>query len=127
MPATTTAPSPSATAPAPATSRPPAPPASSHASLHLLVDPQALPEVRVNLIGHGPGPDQPIVFLHVEAEHRTVDVDHTATFTLSGPYAAIDHLLVAMRAALATLPSAKAPTGTAPQASPPGNGRNSTE
>ncbi len=114
MPATTTAPSPSATAPAPATSRPPAPPASSHASLHLLVDPQALPEVRVNLIGHGPGPDQPIVFLHVEAEHRTVDVDHTATFTLSGPYAAIDRLLVAMRAALATLPSAKAPTGTRP-------------
>ncbi len=37
------------------------------------------------------------------AEHRTADFDHTATLTLSGPYAAVDHVLLAMRAAFSSL------------------------
>ncbi len=45
------------------------------------------------------------VFLHVEAEHRTLDFDHTATFTVSGPRGAIVRLLARLRAALASLPA----------------------
>ncbi|HEY6647874.1 MAG TPA: hypothetical protein VI217_12355 [Mycobacterium sp.] len=35
----------------------------------------------------------------MEAEHRTPELDHTATFTISGTPAAVDRVLLAMHAA----------------------------
>ncbi len=80
-------------------------PPSTHASLHLLIGPDSLPRVSANVIAGQQLSLGETVFLHVEAEHRTLDFDHTATFTVSGPRGAIDRLLARLRAAIASLPT----------------------
>jgi hypothetical protein len=85
-------------------SRTTAEPVSTHSSLHLLVGPQRLPAVRVNQAMLADTAGEPTVYLHVEAEHRTRGFDHTATFTVSGPNAAVRQLLDDCKAALDQLP-----------------------
>jgi hypothetical protein len=78
---------------------------STHATLHLLVSPDALPTIRVNQTALATTAGEPTVYLHVEAEHRTTGFDHTATFTVSGPEAAVRQLLDDCQAALDQLPA----------------------
>jgi hypothetical protein len=40
-----------------------------------------------------------VLFLTVEAEHRTADFDYTTSFTISGTPTAVDRVLLALRAA----------------------------
>jgi len=78
-------------------------PLSTHATMQILVRPDTPPRVAVTMAGDpDAGDTSGIVFLTVEAEHRTDDFDHTATFTVSGPPAAVDRLLLAMRSAFAS-------------------------
>jgi hypothetical protein len=42
------------------------------------------------------------MFLTGEAEHRTKDFDHSASFTVSGSPVAVDRLLLSMRAAFSS-------------------------
>jgi hypothetical protein len=85
-------------------SRTPVGPVSTHTTIHLLVSPDALPAIRINQAMLAEVAGEPIVYLHVEAEHRTQGFDHTAAFTVSGPIAAIRQLLDDCRAALDQLP-----------------------
>jgi hypothetical protein len=84
----------------------PAIPLSTHARVHLLVSPEALPRVSADLIDGQRTIAGEAVFLQVEAEHRSLDFDHTASFTVSGSRTAIDRLLLRLRAAFASLPAA---------------------
>jgi hypothetical protein len=77
---------------------------STHTSLHLLVSPQALPAIRVNQTALADTGGEPTVYLHVEAEHRTRGLDHTATFIVSGPKVAVRQLLDDCQAALDQFP-----------------------
>jgi hypothetical protein len=79
-------------------------PPSTHASVHLLVGPDALPRVSANAVRGAQLALGETIFLHVEAEHRNFDFDHTATFTVSGPRPAIDRFLLQLRAAIASIP-----------------------
>ena len=81
-------------------SRIPVGPLSSHSSIHLLVDLDALPAIRVNQAMLADVAGEPTVYLHIEAEDHTASLDHTATFTVSGPDKAIRQLLDDCRAAL---------------------------
>ncbi len=94
-------------------SRTTAEPVSTHSSLHLLVGPQRLPAVRVNQAMLADAASEPTVYLHVEAEHRTTRFDHSATFTVSGPEAAIRQLLDDCQAALDQLAPHEGETGEA--------------
>jgi len=85
-------------------SRTTAEPVSTHTTIHLLVSPDALPAIRVNQAMLADAAGEPTVYLHVEAEHRTTRFDHTATFTVSGPEAAVRQLLDDCQAALDQLP-----------------------
>jgi hypothetical protein len=79
-------------------------PPSTHASVHLLVGPDALPRVSAHAVRGAQLALGETIFLHVEAEHRNSDFDHTATFTVSGPRPAIDRFLLQLRAAIASIP-----------------------
>jgi hypothetical protein len=60
-------------------------PLSTHTSMQILAKEHALPEVRSYWsVGSEAGEISGILFLIVEAEHRTPEFDHTATFTISG-------------------------------------------
>ncbi len=85
-------------------SRTPVGPVSTHTTIHLLVSPDALPAIRVNQTALATTAGEPTVYLHIEAEHRTTGFDHTATFTVSGPEAAVRQLLDDCQAALGQLP-----------------------
>ncbi len=85
-------------------SRTPVGPLSTHSSIHLLVDLDALPAIRVNQAMLADVTGEPTVYLHIEAENHTAGLDHTATFTVSGPDKAIRQLLDDCRAALDGLP-----------------------
>jgi hypothetical protein len=78
-------------------------PLSTHATVQMLVRPGVQPRVSVNMATDPEaGNLQGLLFLTVEAEHRTKDFDHTVSFTVSGPPAAVDRLLLAMRSAYAS-------------------------
>ena len=85
-------------------SRTPVGPVSTHSTIHLLVSADALPAIRVNQATLAEAASEPTIYLHIEAEHRTTGFDHTATFTVSGPNAAIRQLLDDCKAALDQLP-----------------------
>lgn len=85
-------------------SRTPVGPVSSHTTIHLLVSADALPAIRVNQTALTDAAGQPTFYLHIEAEHRATGFDHTATFTVSGPEAAVRQLLDDCQAALDQLP-----------------------
>jgi hypothetical protein len=77
-------------------------PLSTHSSIQILAKESSLPEVRAHWsVGSDAGELGGVLFLTVEAEHRTADFDHTATFTISGTPAAVDRVLLALRAAYA--------------------------
>ena len=78
----------------------PVEPLSTHSSIQILADENSLPEVRAYWsVGSNAGEVSGVLFLTVEAEHRTADFDHTASFTISGSPTAIDRVLLALRAA----------------------------
>lgn len=73
-------------------------PLSTHSSI--LAKENTLPEVRAYWsVGSDAGEIGGVLFLTVEAEHRTADFDHTTTFTISGSPTAVDRVLLALRAA----------------------------
>jgi len=75
-------------------------PLSTHTSMQILARENSLPEVRAYWsVGSDAGEISGVLFLTVEAEHRTADFDHTATFTISGTPTAVDRVLLALRAA----------------------------
>jgi hypothetical protein len=75
-------------------------PLSTHASMQILAREHSLPEVRSYWsVGSEDGEISGVLFITVEALHRTPEFDHSASFTVSGPAAAVDKLLLAMRAA----------------------------
>jgi hypothetical protein len=77
-------------------------PLSTHSSIQILANEHSLPDVRAYWsVGSDAGEISGVLFLTVEAEHRTGDFDHTATFTLSGTPTAVDRVLLAWRAAYA--------------------------
>lgn len=68
--------------------------------MQILAKEHSLPEVRSYWsVGSDSGEISGILFLTVEAEHRTPEFDHTTSFTISGTPAAVDRALLAMRAA----------------------------
>jgi hypothetical protein len=77
-------------------------PLSTHSSIQILANEHSLPDVRAHWsVGSDAGELSGVLFLTVEAEHRTGDFDHTATFTISGTPTAVDRVLLALRAAYA--------------------------
>jgi hypothetical protein len=75
-------------------------PLSTHSSMQILARENSLPEVRAYWsVGSDAGEVSGVLFLTVEAEHRTADFDHTSSFTISGTPTAIDRVLLALRAA----------------------------
>jgi hypothetical protein len=77
-------------------------PLSTHSSIQILAKENTLPEVRAYWsVGSDAGELGGVLFLTVEAEHRTAAFDHTASFTISGTPTAVDRLLLALRAAYA--------------------------
>jgi hypothetical protein len=77
-------------------------PLSTHHSIQILANEHSLPDVRAYWsVGSDAGQRSGVLFLTVEAEHRTADFDHTATFTISGTPTAVDRVLLALRAAYA--------------------------
>jgi hypothetical protein len=85
-------------------------PLSTHASMQMLVRPNVQPRVEVKVAtGPDAGYAEGTMFLTVEAQHRAQDFDHSASFTVSGPPAAVDRLLLAMRAAYASYQEPDAP------------------
>ncbi len=77
-------------------------PLSTHSSIQILAKENTLPEVRAYWsVGSNAGELGGVLFLTVEAEHRTAEFDHTTTFTISGTPTAVDRLLLALRAAYA--------------------------
>jgi hypothetical protein len=77
-------------------------PLSTHSSIQILAKEDTLPEVRAYWsVGSDAGQVSGVLFLTVEAEHRTAEFDHTATFTVSGTPTAVDRVLLALRAAYA--------------------------
>jgi len=77
-------------------------PLSTHSSIQILAKENTLPEVRAYWsVGSDAGELGGVLFLTVEAEHRTAEFDHTASFTISGTPTAVDRLLLALRAAYA--------------------------
>ena len=78
----------------------PVEPLSTHSSIQILANENSLPEVRAYWsVGSNADELSSVLFLTVEAEHRTADFDHTATFTISGTPAAVDRVLLALHAA----------------------------
>jgi hypothetical protein len=68
--------------------------------MQILAREHSLPDVRSYWsVGSDAGEISGVLFLTVEAEHRTPEFDHTATFTISGTPTAVDRVLLAMRAA----------------------------
>jgi hypothetical protein len=60
-------------------------PLSTHSSIQILTNEHSLPDARAYWsVGSDAGEISGVLFLTVEAEHRTADFDHTATFTISG-------------------------------------------
>ncbi len=60
-------------------------PLSTHSSIQILANEHSLPDVRAHWsVGSDAGELSGVLFLTVEAEHRTGAFDHTATFTISG-------------------------------------------
>jgi hypothetical protein len=56
-------------------------PLSTHSSMQILAKENTLPEVRAYWsVGSDSGEISGVLFLTVEAEHRTADFDHTASF-----------------------------------------------
>ncbi len=78
-------------------------PVSTHATMHLLIGPESMPTVHADESTPGGGAAEPVAYPHVAAEHRTLDFDHTATFSVSGPRAAIERLVDDCQAALRQL------------------------
>jgi hypothetical protein len=77
-------------------------PLSTHSSIQILAKENTLPEVRAYWsVGSDAGEVSGVLFLTVEAEHRIAEFDHTASFTISGTPAAVDRVLLALRAAYA--------------------------
>jgi hypothetical protein len=77
-------------------------PLSTHSSIQILAKENSLPEVRAYWsVGADAGELSGVLFLTVEAEHRTAEFDHTASFTISGTPTAVDRVLLALRAAYA--------------------------
>jgi hypothetical protein len=77
-------------------------PLSTHSSIQILAKENTLPDVRAYWsVGPDAGELSGVLFLTVEAEHRTADFDHTTSFTISGTPTAIDRVLLALRAAYA--------------------------
>jgi hypothetical protein len=77
-------------------------PLSTHSSIQILAKEDTLPEVRAYWsVGSDAGQVSGVLFLTVEAEHRTAEFDHTAIFTVSGTPTAVDRVLLALRAAYA--------------------------
>jgi hypothetical protein len=77
-------------------------PLSTDSSIQILTKENSLPDVRAYWsVGSDAGEISGVLFLTVEAEHRTGDFDHTATFTISGTPTAVDRVLLALRAAYA--------------------------
>jgi hypothetical protein len=75
-------------------------PLSTHSSIQILANENTLPDVRAYWsVGSDAGEIGGVLFLTVEAEHRTTDFDHTSSFTISGAPTAIDRVLLALRAA----------------------------
>jgi hypothetical protein len=75
-------------------------PLSTHTSMQILAKENSLPEVRAYWsVGSEAGEISGVLFLTAEAEHRTPEFDHTTTFTISGTPAAVDRVLLALRAA----------------------------
>jgi hypothetical protein len=75
-------------------------PLSTHSSIQILASENSLPDIRAYWsVGSNAGEASGVLLLTVEAEHRTDDFDHTATFTISGTPAAVDRVLLALRAA----------------------------
>jgi hypothetical protein len=70
--------------------------------MQILAKEHTLPEVRAYWsVGSDSGEISGVLFLTVEAEHRTADFDHTCGFTISGTPTAVDRVLLALRAAYA--------------------------
>jgi hypothetical protein len=60
-------------------------PLTTHSSMQILARDNSLSEVRAYWsVGSDAGEISGVLFLTVEAEHRTAECDHTATFTISG-------------------------------------------
>jgi hypothetical protein len=77
-------------------------PLSTHSSIQILAKDNSLPEIRAYWsVGSEAGEIGGVLFLTVEAEHRTADFDHTTSFTISGTPTAVDRVLLALRAAYA--------------------------
>jgi hypothetical protein len=77
-------------------------PLSTHTSMQILAKENSLPDVRAYWsVGSEAGEIGGVLFLTVEAEHRTAGFDHTASFTISGTPTAVDRVLLALRAAYA--------------------------
>ena len=77
-------------------------PLSTHSSIQILAKENSLPEVRAYWsVGSDAGELSGVLFLTVEAEHRTAEFDHTSSFTISGTPTAVDRVLLALRAAYA--------------------------
>jgi hypothetical protein len=75
-------------------------PLSTHSSIQILAKENSLPEVRAYWsVGSDAGEVSGVLFLTVEADHRTADFDHTTSFTISGTPTAVDRVLLALRAA----------------------------
>jgi hypothetical protein len=75
-------------------------PLSTHSSIQILAKENSLPDVRAYWsVGSDAGEISGVLFLTVEAEHRTAEFDHTTSFTISGTPTAVDRVLLAMRAA----------------------------
>jgi hypothetical protein len=77
-------------------------PLSTHSSIQILAKENCLPDVRAYwAVGSEAGEVSGVLFLTVEAEHRTADFDHTVSFTVSGTPTAVDRMPLALRAAYA--------------------------
>jgi hypothetical protein len=75
-------------------------PLSTHSSIQILAKENSLPDVPAHWsVGADAGEISGVLFLTVEAEHRTAEFDHTASFTISGTPTAVDRVLLALRAA----------------------------
>jgi hypothetical protein len=73
-------------------------------SIQILAKENSVPDVRAWAhwsVGSDAGEISGVLLLTVEAEHRTAEFDHTATFTITGTPTAVDRVLLALRAAYA--------------------------
>jgi hypothetical protein len=93
-------------------------PLSTHSSIQILAKENSLPDVPAHWsVGADAGEISGVLFLTVEAEHRTAEFDHTASFTISGTPTAVDGVLLPLRAAYVA--QIEPLLGEQPQTAPP--------